>query len=368
MGGQTGFWYDEKCFWHSGGNYALVLPVGGYVQPQAAGGLAESPETKRRLKNLMEVSGLLSQLDIRSAPPASDEDLHLIHTNDYLAEFERLSDSGGGELGEHAPFGQGSYEIAALSAGLAKGAVGAVLAGEQRNAYALSRPPGHHCLASEPMGFCVLANIAIAVEAHLAAGAANKVAIVDWDVHHGNGTEAIFYERGDVLTISMHQDNNFPPASGGFEARGQGAGEGFNMNIPLQPGGGHDAYSYAMERIVVPQVCAFAPDIIVVASGFDASGFDPLSRMLASSETFAMMTRELMAVADETCDGRLVLVHEGGYSEAAVPFCGHATIAALGGIDVGLKDPTLERFQRQQPNERMRALQRTIIDEMAEAI
>lgn len=368
MAAKTGFWTDERCFWHAGGHYALVLPVGKFVQPQAAGGLAESPETKRRLKNLMDVSGLLARLDVRTASPASDEDLARVHPQAYLTEFKMVSDAGGGELGDHAPFGPGSYEIAQLSAGLAIGAMSAVLNGEQKNAYALCRPPGHHCLPARPMGFCLLANIAIAIEAMLVRGAAKRVAVVDWDVHHGNGTETIYYERDDVLTISLHQQNNYPPCSGEWGARGEGIGLGYNVNIPLQPGSGHDAYCYAMECIVIPQLRVFAPDIIVVACGFDASGFDPLSRMLASSETFAKMTDMLMTAGEELCDGRLVLVHEGGYSEAAVPFCGHATISKLAGVDVGLQDPTTERFRRQQPNERMCQLQRTMIDEMADEL
>lgn len=226
---QTAFYWDEKCFWHSGGNYAGVVPVGGLVQPLAAGGLPESPETKRRLKNLMDLTGLSGELDCRSASPATEEDLRRVHPADYLAEFKRLSDLGGGELGIRTPFGPQGFEIAALSAGLVRSALLGVLAGDHRNAYALSRPPGHHCLPDNPMGFCLLANIAVAIEAAFAVKAVGRVAVVDWDVHHGNGTEAIFIERPDVLTISMHQEHNFPWDSGGADVRGAGAGEGFKI-------------------------------------------------------------------------------------------------------------------------------------------
>jgi len=215
----TGFFWDERCFWHAGGNYAVTMPLGGLVQPMAAGGLAESPETKRRLKNLMEVTGLLAELDQRSAPPASRADLERVHPATYLDAFKALSDKTGGELGLPAPFAKGGYEIAALSAGLTKAAVLAVAEGEMDNAYALSRPPGHHCTADTPMGFCLMANIAIAVEAAQAAGAARRIAVVDWDVHHGNGTEEIFYDRDDVLTISLHQEDNYPMNSGAIHCR-----------------------------------------------------------------------------------------------------------------------------------------------------
>ena len=140
----TGFFWDERTFWHAGGNYAGTLPVGGLVQPLAAGGLPESPETKRRLKNLMDVTGITRDLDMRSASQATREDLLRVHPASYLDAFKATSDAGGGEIGHHAPFASGGYEIAALSAGLATAAVRAVASGELTNAYSLSRPPGHH--------------------------------------------------------------------------------------------------------------------------------------------------------------------------------------------------------------------------------
>jgi acetoin utilization deacetylase AcuC-like enzyme len=365
---RTGFWWDERCFWHSGGNYAFLVPVGGLVQPLVAGGLPESPETKRRLKNLLEVTGLIRELDASSAPEATEEELLRVHPDTYLREFKRLSDAGGGELGERTPFGPGGYELAALSAGLAVEGLRSVLAGKQNNAYALSRPPGHHCLPSRPMGFCLLANIAIAIEAAFAEKRAGRVAVVDWDVHHGNGTEAIFYERSDVLTISLHQENNYPRDSGGADARGSGKGEGYNINVPLPPGVGHAAYLRAFERIVLPALARYRPDAIVVACGYDASGVDPLSRMLATSETFATMTRMLKAAAADLCDGRLFLVHEGGYSEVHVPFCGHAVIATLAGSDIVASDPFSPRLAYQQPNTRVEKWQCGIVDEIAEAV
>jgi acetoin utilization deacetylase AcuC-like enzyme len=363
---QTGFWWDEKCFWHSGGSYAFIMPVGGLVQPLAAGGLPENPETKRRLKNLLHVTGLIQELAVSSASVATEEQLQRVHPKSYLHAFKRLSDDKGGELGERTPFGPGGYDIAALSAGLATQALRSVLDGSQRNAYALSRPPGHHCLPDKPMGFCLLANIAIAVEAAFAEKRAQRVAVIDWDVHHGNGTEAIFYQRPDVLTISLHQENNYPRDSGKVEHRGQGRGEGYNINIPMVPGTGHRGYLHAFERIVLPALHAYKPDAIIVACGFDASGVDPLSRMLASSKTFSEMTRMTMQAADELCDGKLLLVHEGGYSEAHVPFCGHAVIATLAGSAIAAPDPLEIRLDFQQPNPDFTAYQIGLIDRMAE--
>ncbi|MEQ8403106.1 MAG: class II histone deacetylase [Roseitalea porphyridii] len=365
---RTGFFFDERCLWHSGGNYAFLAPVGGLVQPLAAGGLPENPETKRRFRNLIAVTGLAEELELRGAEPAGREDVLRVHPGAYVDEFKRLSDAGGGELGLRTPFGPGGYEIAALSAGLVKAALEAVLRGDLRNAYALSRPPGHHCLPDFPNGFCLLNNIAVAIEAARAAGLAERFAVVDWDVHHGNGTEAIFYERGDVLTISLHQERNYPLDTGEFNARGQGHGLGANLNVPLPPGTGHAGYLMAMERLVLPALSAFRPDVIIVACGFDASGVDPLSRMMAGSHTFGAMTQMVMEAASDLCGDRLVMAHEGGYSELHVPFCGHAVLEAISGSAIRAEDPLGPRIAGQQPAADFNALVEQRIADMVSAL
>ncbi|WP_300725537.1 class II histone deacetylase [Pseudomonas sp.] len=362
----TGFFSDELSFWHTQSAHVLCVPTGGWVQPSSSTGHAESPETKRRLKSLLEVSGLSRHLLQYSATPASQEDLLRVHTAEYLQRFKAMSDAGGGYLGPEAPIGPGSYEIACLSAGLAMAAVDAVLSGETDNAYALSRPPGHHSLADGAMGVCFLANIAIAIEAAKVRHGLGKVAVVDWDVHHGNGTQSIFESRGDVLTISVHQDGCFPHGYSGEEDRGYGEGLGANINIPLPPGSGHEAYLHAMERIVLPALERFEPDLIIVACGYDASAVDPMARMLLHSESFRLMTRALRQAAERLCQGRLVLVHEGGYSEVYVPFCGLATIEELVGVRTEVDDPMLEAIQLQQPKEAFLGFQRQLIERMAQ--
>jgi len=363
---KTGFFWDEKCFWHAGGNFALTMPLGGNVQPLAAGGLPENPETKRRLKNLMDVTGLLDEVAAQSAEPATFADLTRIHPEKYLHDFKEMSDSGGGEIGLRTPFAQGGYEIATLSAGLAISALDHVLRRDLKNAYALSRPPGHHCLPDFPNGFCLLANIAIAIEAARAKGLGTRFAVLDWDVHHGNGTEAIFYDRSDVLSISIHQDHNYPLDKGDITDRGKGAGLGHNINIPLPAGCGDATYLAAITQIATPAIRAFNPDVIIIACGFDASPFDPLAHMLVSAGGFRQMTRRMMDLAAEICGDRLVMVHEGGYSEAYVPFCGHAVIAELAASAIDAGDPLLAAVTARQPNERMRSVHREILDEYAE--
>lgn len=363
--GRTGFFHDEKCLWHSGKPHALIFPVGGWVQPPNAAAYAESPDSKRRLKNLMDVSGLTSVLDVRSAPPLPREDLLRVHPPHYIDQFAALSAGEGGDMGFEASFGPGGYDIARLSASLVTTAVDTVLTGELRNAYALTRPPGHHCLPDRGLGFCLLANVAIAVERAIAVHGLSRVAVVDWDVHHGNGTEAIFYERPDVLTISLHQERCFPVDTGHAGDRGRGRGAGSNINVPLLPGGGHQSYIDAFELIVLPALDHYRPELIMVASGYDANVFDPLARMQAHSETFRYMMQATLAAASDLCGGRVVAAHEGGYSEAYVPFCGHAAIEALSGHRTEVSDPALDMALRQQPNAEFVALQRRLLEEMA---
>lgn len=354
----TGFYFDERCMWHSTGEQVLYLPVGGWLQPMAGGGQAENPETKRRFRNLLDASGRLRQLDQRSADPATRADLLRVHTADYLDRFKALSDAGGGALAEDSPFSRGGYEVAALSAGLVKRGVRDVLAGDLPNAYVLSRPPGHHCLPDSALGFCLLANIPVALEAARAEFGPLKVAVVDWDVHHGNGTQEIYYRRGDTLTISLHQENCFPAFQGLASQRGSGPGLGANLNIPLLPGGGHQAYLDAFEILVEPAVRAFSPDLIVVACGLDANGYDPLARMLAHSDTFRHMTRRIKALAADLCGGRVLVAHEGGYSEAMVPFCALAVVEELSGIRTAVEDPFKVFLDENQPAADMVAFQR----------
>jgi acetoin utilization deacetylase AcuC-like enzyme len=338
--------------------------VGGLVQPIAGGGgLPEDPETKRRLVNLMRVTGLIGELDVRGAAEMTREDLLRVHPAAYLDAFKAASDTGGGELGLRTPFGPGGYEIAALSAGLVADAVEAVLRGEMTNAYALSRPPGHHCLPDWPNGFCLMANIALAVERARARDLCGRVAVLDWDVHHGNGTEAIYAADPDTLTISIHQERNYPLDTGAFETDARA-----NLNVPLPPGAGHVTYLAAMERLVLPRLRAFAPEVIVVACGLDAAIPDPLSQTLATAETFRAMTRQVLDLAAEICGGRVVMAHEGGYSEVYVPFCGHAVIAEMAGSRTVAPDPFADAFAQRQPAADFDAFALARIDAMAVAM
>ncbi len=163
-------------------------------------------------------------------------------------------------------------------------------------------------------------------------------------MHHGNGTESAFYDDPSVLAISIHQDNLYPIGRGAVADNGSGDGEGFNINIPLPPGSGTGAYEAAFDRVVLPALQAFRPDMIVVTSGFDGAGFDPLGRMMLNSECYRRLARRLAGAAAELCGGRLVMTHEGGYSEGYVPFCGHAVIETLAGVRTEVVDPLTDHI------------------------
>ena len=243
------------------------------------------------------------------------------------------------------PWGRGSYDIALLSAGGVLAALEAVLEGRVSNAYALVRPPGHHALADEGMGFCIFGNAAIAGLHALEHYGLERIAFVDWDVHHGNGTQSAFYDDPRALTISIHQDRCFPPDSGYCHENGSGEGAGYNINIPLPPGSGWGAYEAAYQRVVIPALERFAPQLIVIPSGFDAGAYDPLGRMQLHSEGYRQLTRSLMAAADELCDGKLLFTHEGGYNTWTVPFYGLAVMEELSGIKTATDDPFLGMAQ-----------------------
>jgi len=338
----TGFHWNELYAWHDTGTGSGFLSTGGLVEPEAHG---ESPATKRRLRNLLDVTGLLAQTVEIPGRKASAEELTRVHSAEYVERVKSESEAGGGDGGELAPFGAGGYEIALLSTGGAISAVEAVCNGDVDNAYALTRPPGHHAERDEGRGFCVFANIAVAVCHAREVLGLERVAIVDWDVHHGNGTEHAFYDDPGVLTISLHQDGLYPAESGLVEHRGEGAGEGFNVNVPLPPGSGNGAYEAALERVVVPAVESFGPQILIIACGLDASMMDPLAMMMVTSEGYRRMTDTMVDLAARVCDGKLVSIHEGGYSSSYVPFCGAAVIEGLLGLEQTIEDPYIEAFR-----------------------
>lgn len=356
---RTGLVWHELFMWHDTSPMADMFPSGrGIIEPDEP---AESPATKRRIKNLLDVAGVTEQLALIKPRPATEEELAAVHDRRYITAIKAMSARSGGDarmdqaIGE-TPFGPGGFEIAALAAGGVMAVVDAVMAGTVRNAYALVRPPGHHAEAQHGFGFCVFNNGAVAARHAQRAHGLRRIAIVDWDAHHGNGAQHIFWTDPDVLTISIHQDSAFPPGSGPITDIGEGPGIGYNLNIPLPPGSGVGAYLAAFERVIVPALKRFAPELNIVPCGFDAGCFDPMSRMMLHSDCYRAMTRFVQSAAEELCAGRLVLCHEGGYHKTSVPFFGLAVIEQLAGIRSGMADPFLSiiekyPFQGLQPHQ-----------------
>lgn len=356
---KVGYVFDERYLWHrpwSTQYSELVEPFKHW----------EAPETKRRLHSLLSVAGLVDGMVMLKPRMVTTAQVLTVHSSEYVDKLEEISKKEeGGNAGEEAPFSQFGFDIAKLSAGGVVAAVDAVMQGQVEAAYALTRPPGHHAVRDRGMGFCLLNNVAIAAN-HLLERypeTVKRIAIVDYDVHHGNGTQEAFYEADNVLFVSVHQDNNYPADSGSAAERGAGNGEGFNINVPLPPGSGSGAYEYAFQKVVTPALERFQPDFVLVSSGFDASYADPLAAMILSSEVFRFMAHELIDAAKRMCAGRIVFAHEGGYSETYVPFCGAAVIEELLEVEAEkrVKDPFLSEVERWGYQE-LQAHQKTVVD------
>jgi acetoin utilization deacetylase AcuC-like enzyme len=269
---------------------------------------------------LQPVSGLrLVELD---PTPADPNWLLSIHTSEHVQHVRHICELGGGVLDQgDTPVGANSYEIALLSLGSALRACDAVLRAENgiKRCFSAARPPGHHAEPDRPMGFCLFSNIAIAARYVQQTYQLERIAIVDFDVHHGNGTQAAFEDDASVLFISLHQHPRTCYPGSGYEWEvGVDAGRGFTMNIPFMPGAGDDEYFAAFDQKVLPKLDHFRPELLMISAGFDAHREDPLAQIELSEEAFEQMTRKLIDIANVHCDGKIVSILEGGYNLRAL--------------------------------------------------
>jgi acetoin utilization deacetylase AcuC-like enzyme len=265
------------------------------------------------------------RVEWRSCEPAGEDALRRVHAPAYLEYLRELSAAGGGYLSLDTALDRSSWEVACLASGAAVGAVESALSGEA--GFAIARPPGHHAGRATGMGFCLLNHAAVAAE-HARSRGVERVAILDWDVHHGNGTQDVFYEVGRVLYLSAHQ-SPFYPGTGDVREVGEGEGQGFNANVPLPMGSGEEAYAAAFAGVFLPVLREFEPDLILVSAGYDAHAADPLGGMALESASFGRFAASLASLADEIGAAPLALVLEGGYNLGALSEGVAATIRGV---------------------------------------
>ena len=279
------------------------------------------PERPARLQAMVEAlqtSGVWDRLSVWEPAPVDEATLELIHDPRQVAFIKALVARGGGSIDPDTVASPGSWEAALRAAGAVVEAVDAVSSGRLARALCLVRPPGHHATPHRSMGFCLFNNVAIAAQWLIGNQRAQRIAILDYDVHHGNGTQDAFYDRADVLYVSTHQYPLYP-GTGHWTEHGVGAGVGYTVNLSLPPGSGDDVYAAALDRVVQPVVRRYQPDFILVSLGFDAFWADPLSMLrLSIGGAYTFLLRSARDLAAELCGGRLVVALEGGYDLRAL--------------------------------------------------
>jgi acetoin utilization deacetylase AcuC-like enzyme len=294
---------------------------------EAMPGHPEQPERLRAIERLLAAEDWLGW-ERRAAPAASTAELQLAHTARHVTMIREISEAGGGAIDSETWDGPHSYRAAAHAAGGAAALARALLAGEARTGFSVARPPGHHAEPELAMGFCLFNSIAVAAALAITLSA-DRVLILDWDVHHGNGTEAIFRDRDDVLLVTIQQEGIWP-GTGAARDVGTGSGEGFTVNLPVPAGSGRDVFLSLVDRVVAPLAGEFGPDLILISAGFDAHRDDPLAGLALTSEDFGQMAVAVRELGTRL-DAPVGAVLEGGYSPPALADSVVATMHGLGG-------------------------------------
>jgi acetoin utilization deacetylase AcuC-like enzyme len=306
------------------------------------------PENAGRLTAIVEhlrQHGVWDRVAHITPRPATPTDVERVHTPGHVEHVRAIAHSGGGSLDYETIVSEGSYDAALMAAGAGMTGVDALLSGDVDVAFALVRPPGHHATADRGMGFCLFNNVAIAADHALREGA-GRVAIMDWDLHHGNGTQDIFYRRADVLYVSTHQVPCYP-GTGWYDEMGTLEGEGLTVNVPLPPGCSDTHYLQAFKQIVLPVLRAYRPQLLLVSAGFDPHACDPLGGMGVTAGGFGQMAVALQQVARECCEGRMLLMLEGGYDYTGLSRSVCEVVARLSGLgNIGHEEAPVTATQR----------------------
>jgi len=274
------------------------------------------PERSDRLRSLMSYLLTTSEWNLlmhSQSRPASSELVELVHSESYVRSVEQRCKNGEEVLDQgDTHVCRESYDIALLAAGGVLEGIDQVMNNDLQSVFCAIRPPGHHAETATAMGFCLFNNVAIGARYAQRKCGIERVAIVDWDVHHGNGTQEIFYKDSSVMYVSLHQ-YPFYPGTGAESESGQGAGEGFTVNCPMKVGSGENQYVEAFQKTILPALDQFKPGLLMISAGFDAHKDDPLAGIELTEESFSKMTKMMMEIADKHCEGRIVSVLEGGY-------------------------------------------------------
>jgi len=282
-----------------------------YMEHNMGASHPESPQRIEAIYHMIEKEISFSYSEIKPRP-AQEEEIQMVHSSSYVQLIKETSGKERVVLDPDTATSSRSFEVALLAAGGLLEAIDLVMEGKIKNGFALVRPPGHHAEASRAMGFCLFNNVAIGAEYLIKKYSLKKILILDWDLHHGNGTQHSFQDRNDVLYFSTHQYPHYP-GTGHWDETGQGAGEGFTVNVPLRAGKTDEDYLFIFQNILSPITAAFKPDFILVSAGFDIYRDDPLGGMQISEEGFGTLTSELLSLAHDTCQDRLLFTLEGGY-------------------------------------------------------
>lgn len=286
-----------------------------YLEHNPGWGHPERPERLKAIVDALKRARLwgTSGTKVLEPKPAEREDVELVHEASYVDLVERLSKARQ-PLDVDTPVSSNTYELALLAAGGTIEAGRAVMTGEVSNAFALVRPPGHHAFRTMGGGFCYFNNLAVMIEHLKREFKLRRVFVIDFDAHHGNGTQDIFYEDASVFYMSLHQDPlTLYPGTGFVNEVGSGEGEGYNINVPLPPGSGDAEYAAVMEELFVPLTEAFKPELLAVSAGFDAHINDPLTQLRLSTDAYGWLSHFIVGQAEKLCGGRVVLTLEGGY-------------------------------------------------------
>ncbi len=289
------------------------------------------PENSRRVENAvshLKASGLWKTLKIIKPQAASIEEIELVHPRDYIKTVKKIADEGGGWLDGDTIVSKASYDAAVYAAGAPLTAIDLVMKGDDKNAFCLVRPPGHHAIATRGMGFCLFNNVAIAAKYIQWKYQLKRIFIVDWDVHHGNGTQDIFYNNQAVLFFSIHR-YPFYPGSGRKEEVGVGHGVGFTINVPLSADIKSEEYVSLFRKVLEEKAKQFGPEFIIISAGFDAYKRDPIGGLNLEIEDFKTLTEIVVNSAEDYCHGRVVSCLEGGYNLSDLPLCIESHLKAL---------------------------------------